>query len=99
MALTRQATPAEIIEAQATAIRYGYRVSYRHFIHERMCKGAKHGVKHIEKTASKITVTNGVPFVRYMGEMVELTGTFYKSAECTFICDLRVKSQYLPTNV
>lgn len=95
----RTATPAEIIADRDMQIRHGWKVSYRHFTHERSCPGAKHGVKHITKTASKIVIKDGVPYVRYMGQLQELTATvvFYKGDSITreFITDYRIKSEYL----
>lgn len=92
----RPATPREIIDDQGYRIRSGLKISYRHFLHERAYGPGKHGVKHVQFTSSKITLKDGLPHVRYMGDLVELTATHYTTEDGTqFLSDYRIKSEYL----
>lgn len=93
---TRPATPQEILEHQRFNIEHGYRVSYRHFVHEISDRRTEHGVAHRQHSSSRIRVIDGKPFVQYQGELHEITGEMVTlESGRQFVGLLRLKSEYL----
>jgi hypothetical protein len=90
----RTATAAEIIEKCSYELKYDRAVRYRRFISEHICPKAVHGVAHRIYSRSKLRVIDGVPFVRYQGELREVTATVLEG-ERPVVFDIRIKSPYL----
>lgn len=94
----REATPAEILADPSIerALRYRRKVRYRHFVRECLLRTARNGVQHRQHSNALIRVIDGKPHVRYLGELHEVTATFYTMRDGRhFISDLRIKSPYL----
>lgn len=93
----RPATDAELITGYATEMRLGWPVRFRHFTLELYSPNAKNGVQHRQHSRSKLTVVDGVPFVRHHGKMERVTATIAESEGVRpAIFDLRLASEYLP---
>ena len=92
----RPATDAEVDHY----LRHNRKVGFRHFVVERFSPRAANGVSHRQRSTAKVRWVDGRAHVRHHREVVELTGT-----HCTlpsgreFIADVRVKSEYLPSNI
>lgn len=76
-------------------------VRFRHFVRETYNPRAANGVSHRQYSSAKLRVLDdGRIMVRHLGELVELAGTHITlPSGLTMVADLRVKSDYLPTNV
>src|ERR1044071_9120717 len=87
----RPATAAEILAREATAIRFGHKVLFRHFVVEASNTRAGNGVSHKKYGRAKIQVVDGAPFVRHHGKREPLTATVVCFADGrTMVSDLRI---------
>ena len=93
---TREATAAEVIEANAFDIERGWKIGFRHFTRELYAPRAKNGVQHRRHSRSKIRVIEGKPFVMHHGKLEEITATLWlRDDGKPVVFDTRIKSEYL----
>lgn len=94
---TRPATSDEIL----ARYRKFSSVRFRHFVRESYNPRAENGVSHRQYSSAKLRVLrDNQIMVRHLGELVELTATYITlPSGLTMVADLRVKSDYLPTNI
>lgn len=96
---TREATLEELLDSLSLQLKYGYRLSYRHFVMETYSPRAANGVSHRQRSSSKVKLVDGAPHVNYGGKLAPITGTFCTLDNGkTFIADYRIKSEHLRAN-
>lgn len=87
----RPATNEEILRE------YRYtRANYRHFVKEIYNPRARKGVSHRQYTRAKVHNVDGVPHVRYDGELVPVRATYYTLGERGFVSHVEIDNPYLP---
>ncbi len=90
---TRPATNEEIFHY----FRHIQRVQYRHFVREIYNPRSKNGISHRQYSRSKLHNIDGVPHVRYQGELTPIVAIhFTLDTDLTFVCRVRIDNPYLP---
>lgn len=94
----RQATREEVAAKLAFELKHDLKVTFRHFVRECAMKTAKNGVQHRQFSKAKVQIIDGVAFVKYRGELTELTATYIEmdGGVKPFLSDIRIANEYLP---
>lgn len=91
----RNATDEEVMNYLKYFI--GRRHSFRHFATER-CN--RHGSYIVQYASKKLIDDNGKVAVMHDGRLQHLTGTYCElKGSKGFVTDIRIKSEYLPSNI
>jgi calcineurin-like phosphoesterase family protein len=89
----RAATPEEIAEHSAYALKYGERVMFSHYPRERYSRDGSRVVSRYQYSRSKVVLIDGVVHVTYQGrkEPVKLTAYINNETGRTFFGAYSVK--------
>ena len=89
------ATNEQIEVRYALDLKYGYKVTFRHFLMEASDRRTESGVRHIQMGRSKLFLIDGKYHVKHHGKFEAVRANFMVIDGRNYVLDLRIDSDYL----